>query len=154
MAANSIINIITVFSNLLEHSPYKVHIYEQRLCIDEIIHTVDLSVWRSSASCGYLQFFEEENKLTNVNIIAIYGPMIYTAPYILRLMRANPLQGQVAVGWALEIEQSGDSKKFRFSGRNPSPCPSNGFARIKKHYVGFNQRSIGSFMYMSSLEWL
>ena len=26
-------------------------------------------------------------------IIAIYGPMIYMAPYVMFLMRANPLQG-------------------------------------------------------------
>ncbi len=31
----------------------------------------------------------------------IYGPMIYTDPYV---MRANPLRGQVEGGWALEIE--------------------------------------------------
>jgi hypothetical protein len=38
-------------------------------------------------------------------IIAIYAPMIYTAPCEMFLMRAEPLQGQVGVGcpWALEI---------------------------------------------------
>ncbi len=36
--------------------------------------------------------------------LAIYGPMIYTAPYVMLLMRANPLWGQVLGGWALEIE--------------------------------------------------
>jgi hypothetical protein len=30
--------------------------------------------------------------------------MIYTAPYVMLLMRANPLRGQVGEGWALEIE--------------------------------------------------
>ena len=30
--------------------------------------------------------------------------MIYTAPYVLLLMRATPLRGQVGGGWALEIE--------------------------------------------------
>jgi hypothetical protein len=30
--------------------------------------------------------------------------MIYTAPYVMLLMRANPLRGQGGVGWALEIE--------------------------------------------------
>ncbi len=44
--------------------------------------TVDLSVWPSSISCRYLQLFEEENKLTDVNIIAIYGTMIYMALYV------------------------------------------------------------------------
>jgi hypothetical protein len=37
-------------------------------------------------------------------IIAIYGPMIYMAPYVMVLMRADPLRGQVGGGWALEIE--------------------------------------------------
>ncbi len=36
-------------------------------------------------------------------MLAIYGPIIYTAPYIMFLMRADPLQGQVGGGWALEI---------------------------------------------------
>jgi hypothetical protein len=36
--------------------------------------------------------------------LAIYGPMIFTAPYVLLLMRENPLRGQVGGGWALEIE--------------------------------------------------
>ena len=34
----------------------------------------------------------------------IYGPMIYTDPYVMLLMWANPLRGQVGGGWALEIE--------------------------------------------------
>jgi hypothetical protein len=32
-----------------------------------------------------------------------YGPLIDTALYIMLLMRANPLLGQVGGGWALEI---------------------------------------------------
>ena len=32
-------------------------------------------------------------------ILAIYGPMIYTALYVMLLMRANPLLGQVGEGW-------------------------------------------------------
>jgi hypothetical protein len=32
--------------------------------------------------------------------LAFYGPMIYTAPYVMLLMRANPLRGQIGVGWA------------------------------------------------------
>jgi hypothetical protein len=31
-------------------------------------------------------------------IKAIYGPMIYTAPYVMLLMRTNPLTGQVGGG--------------------------------------------------------
>ncbi len=34
---------------------------------------------------------------------AIYAPMIYTAPCVMLLMRADPLRGQVGGGWALEI---------------------------------------------------
>jgi hypothetical protein len=37
-------------------------------------------------------------------IIAIYGPMIYPARYVVLLIRANPLGGQVGGGWAMEIE--------------------------------------------------
>ncbi len=36
--------------------------------------------------------------------IAIYAPMIYTASYVMFLMRADPLRGQVRGGWALEIK--------------------------------------------------
>jgi hypothetical protein len=36
--------------------------------------------------------------------LAIYEPVIYTAPYLTLLMRINPLQGQMGVGWALEIK--------------------------------------------------
>jgi hypothetical protein len=43
--------------------------------------TVDLSVWPSSTSCRCLQLFEEENKLKDVNILAIYGPIIYTVDF-------------------------------------------------------------------------
>jgi hypothetical protein len=38
------------------------------------------------------------------SIIAVYEPMIYTAPCIMFLMRADPLWGQVGGGWALEIK--------------------------------------------------
>jgi hypothetical protein len=33
-------------------------------------------------------------------LLAIYAPMIYTAPCV----QTDPLQGQVEGGWALEIE--------------------------------------------------
>ncbi len=36
--------------------------------------------------------------------IAIYAPMIHTAPSVMFLMRADPLPGQVGGGWALEID--------------------------------------------------
>jgi hypothetical protein len=37
-------------------------------------------------------------------VIAIYAIMIYTAPYVMFLMRADPLRGQVGGGWALDID--------------------------------------------------
>jgi hypothetical protein len=43
-------------------------------------------------------------KLERTSKIAIYAPMIYTAPCVMFLMRADPLRGQVGGGWALEIE--------------------------------------------------
>jgi hypothetical protein len=36
--------------------------------------------------------------------IAIYAPLIYTAPCVLFLMCADTLRGQVGGGWVLEIE--------------------------------------------------
>ncbi len=36
--------------------------------------------------------------------LAIYGLMIYRAQYVMVLMRADALQGQVGRGWTLEIE--------------------------------------------------
>jgi hypothetical protein len=50
----------------------------------------------------FLRVLNSEHK------IAIYGPMIYTAPYVMLLMQENPLQGQLGLGlgparffWAL-----------------------------------------------------
>ena len=37
-------------------------------------------------------------------VIAIYGPMIYTALYVMLLMRANPLRGKVVGGRVLESD--------------------------------------------------
>jgi hypothetical protein len=39
-----------------------------------------------------------------VVITMIYALMIYTAPCVMFLMRADTLCGQVGVGWDLEIE--------------------------------------------------
>ncbi len=36
--------------------------------------------------------------------LAIYAPMIHSAPCVMFLMRADTLRGQVGGGWALEIE--------------------------------------------------
>ncbi len=38
-----------------------------------------------------------------LNELFINQPMIYSAPYLMVLMRADPLQGHVGGGWALEI---------------------------------------------------
>jgi hypothetical protein len=38
--------------------------------------------------------------------LAIYGTMIYTAPYVMFLMRADPLRGQVSGGWALKWQRA------------------------------------------------
>ncbi len=42
--------------------------------------------------------------LPPILILAIYAPMIYTAQYVMILVRADPLRGQVEGGWALVIE--------------------------------------------------
>ncbi len=93
--------------------------------------------------------------------------MIYRATYVMVLMRAAPLLWQVGGGWALEIEillgpvkwhravrqaPFGTPKGWDFQG----PPPPN-FAQVldlpasKNHYIQgcTNQRSMGSFMYMS-----
>ncbi len=67
--------------------------------------------------------------------LAIYALMIYTAPCVMFLMRADPLRGQARGGWALEIkiilglwngiEAIGKChlgpKNTRFPGPNPLP---------------------------------
>ncbi len=65
---------------------------------------------------------------------------IYTAPYVLLLMRANPLRGQVGEGLALKIETLlgqrrrvvkrvpfGAQKVDISRAQPPPPCPSNRF---------------------------
>ncbi len=42
-------------------------------------------------------------------MLAIFAPM-NTAPYVMFLMRADPLRGQVGGGWALEIEPCENSE--------------------------------------------
>jgi hypothetical protein len=37
-------------------------------------------------------------------ILTIYAPMIYTAPCVMFLMRADTLRGQKGGGWALEMK--------------------------------------------------
>ncbi len=46
----------------------------------------------------------EWSKVSLRPVIAIDAPMIYTAPYVMFLMRTDPLRGQVEGDWALEIE--------------------------------------------------
>ncbi len=88
--------------------------------------------------------------------------MIYTAQYVMFLMWANPLRGQVGGGWILEsrllgpVEWHGADRQVPYhSGskiveifrEHPPPI-----CRHQKHYVlgRINQMSIGSFMYKSS----
>jgi hypothetical protein len=89
-------------------------------------------------------------------VLAIYSPMIYTDPC---LMRAYPLRGQVGGGlgpgnlkyfgpkmaltYRLDVISQGP-KNSRFSGPNPPPtCPRNGSACIKNitHGQGCGSRS-------------
>jgi hypothetical protein len=84
--------------------------------------------------------------ISNLCILAIYGPMIYKALYVILLMRANPLRELVGRGWALEIKTflssvrqlqavrqvpCGVQKSRDFLGPPPPTCPSHGFARVK-----------------------
>jgi hypothetical protein len=92
--------------------------------------------------------------------------MIYTAPYELLLMRANPLRGQVGGGWALEVDTllgpvkwhravrracCLEPENLRLLGPDPLPLAQVMDFPASKHNVqgNINQRSIGSFMYMS-----
>jgi hypothetical protein len=87
-----------------------------------------------------------QKKFRSERIMAIYGPMIYTAPYVIVLMRADTLRGQVGGGWALEIETFLSPVKWHwairpvpfwaqrtqnFQGQPPPTCPSKGFTHIK-----------------------
>jgi hypothetical protein len=52
--------------------------------------------------------------------VAIYAPMLYTAPCVMFLMRADPLRRQVGGSWALEIESFlGPVKRHRADRRVP-----------------------------------
>ncbi len=53
--------------------------------------------------CSPLLHPETQTCTTSRIVIAIYAPMIYMAPCVMFLMRADPLRGQVGGGWALEI---------------------------------------------------
>jgi hypothetical protein len=64
--------------------------------------------------------------------------MIYTAPCVMFLMRADPLRGQVGGGWALEIESFlGPVKWHRADRRVPfgrvllSTCSSSSKAQLR-----------------------
>jgi hypothetical protein len=49
---------------------------------------------------------EEPNVLSTRSntILAISGLMVYTTPFVMFLMRTDPLRGQMGGGWTLEIE--------------------------------------------------
>jgi hypothetical protein len=47
-------------------------------------------------------------------VIAIFGLMIYTTPYAMRWMRANPWRGQVGGGWAQKsLDFQGQCSKLK-----------------------------------------
>jgi hypothetical protein len=46
-------------------------------------------------------------------LVAIYAPMIYTAPCVIFLMRADTLRGQVGGCWALESSFLSPVKRHR-----------------------------------------
>ena len=53
--------------------------------------------------------FSENAEIPVIFLYQLHHPMpdshmIYTAPYVMFLMRVDPLRGQVGGGWALEIE--------------------------------------------------
>ncbi len=71
-------------------------------------------------------------------VITIFAPMIYTAPCVIFLMRADTFRGQVGGGWALEMESFlgpvkwhradrlvplGAKKTREFQGPTPSYLP-------------------------------
>jgi hypothetical protein len=60
--------------------------------------------WEIQKGVGEGEVYSTAHALSTSGFLAIYGPTIYTAQYIMLLMRENPLQGQVVEGWALEIE--------------------------------------------------
>jgi hypothetical protein len=47
----------------------------------------------------------------------MHAPMIYTAPCIMLLMRADTLRGQVGGGWALKIESFLSPEKWHRADR-------------------------------------
>ena len=41
--------------------------------------------------------------IDNSTVLAIYGPIFYTALYVMFLMRSNPLKGPLE-GWAMKVK--------------------------------------------------
>ncbi len=63
--------------------------------------------FKSSTAFFAVQFIVQLDKIfrlpvTLIKKITIYAPMIYKAPRVMFLMRADTLRGQVGGGWALE----------------------------------------------------
>ncbi len=93
-------------------------------------------------------------------LLAIYAPMINTAPCIMFWMCAYPLQGQVGGGWALEIVKwhradrrvlFGAQKTRDFQGPTPSHLPKYWICTHSKHNARgcIHHRCICGFMYKS-----
>jgi hypothetical protein len=83
--------------------------------------------------------------------------MISTAPYLMLLMRANPLRGQAGNGLGPGNQDFFGPREIAFSLQasaiwdlTPSHLPKMWICPHQKYLQGrINQRSIGSFMYMS-----
>ncbi len=64
--------------------------FQSIFCTKDVFWNAIVLIWFDTGTC--------------VSILTIYAPMIYTVPYVMFLMRADPLRGQVGGGGALEIE--------------------------------------------------
>jgi hypothetical protein len=64
-------------------------------------HTVHYRIYNTKYKIKSTEY-KTQNTETLVHNVT-HGPLIYTALYIILLMRANPLLGRVGGGWALEI---------------------------------------------------
>ncbi len=54
--------------------------------------------------CGRIRLAINTQEALSYLMSYLFAPMIYTAPYLMCLMSAEPLRGQVGGGLALEIK--------------------------------------------------
>jgi hypothetical protein len=83
--------------------------------------------------------------------ITIYAPMIYMAPCVMFLMRADTLHGQVGGGWALEMQSFfGPCEMASSRQTSAHPLPLAHVMYQKPYAQGrINHRCTGGFMYKS-----